>query len=80
MAQRDERPGEGADAGTRLPPGQYVTRGWPVLHYGPVPRFRPATWDFRIFGATASGEETVGDPWREQRYSYHELPGEGPEA
>lgn len=35
----------------RLPPGQYVPRGWPVLHYGPVPKFRPASWDFRVFGA-----------------------------
>lgn len=41
----------------RLPPGQYVPRGWPVLHYGPVPKFRPRDWDFRIFGATASGEQ-----------------------
>lgn len=40
----------------RLPPGQYVPRGWPVLHYGPVPKFRPGDWDFRVFGATASGE------------------------
>src|SRR5262245_38255627 len=41
----------------RLPPGQYVPRGWPVLHYGPVPKFRPKTWDFRVFGATESGEQ-----------------------
>lgn len=40
-----------------LPPGQYVPRGWPVLHYGPVPKFRPSTWDFRVFGDTASGEQ-----------------------
>lgn len=29
----------------------------PVLHYGPVPRFRPQTWDLHIFGATAKGDE-----------------------
>jgi DMSO/TMAO reductase YedYZ molybdopterin-dependent catalytic subunit len=40
-----------------LPPGQYVPRGWPVLHYGPVPKFRPESWDFRVFGATESGEQ-----------------------
>lgn len=34
----------------RLPPGQALTNKWPVLHYGPVPRFDPVTWDFRIFG------------------------------
>ncbi|MEV5706944.1 sulfite oxidase-like oxidoreductase [Actinoallomurus sp. NPDC052274] len=41
----------------RLPPGQYVPRGWPVLHYGPVPKFRPATWDLRVYGATEAGRE-----------------------
>ena len=40
-----------------LPPGQYIPRVWPVLHYGPVPRFRPATWDFRVGGSTESGTE-----------------------
>ena len=41
-----------------LPPGQYVPRAWPVLHYGPVPRFRPERWDLRVNGATATGRET----------------------
>ncbi len=34
----------------RLPPGQALTNRFPVLHYGPVPRFNPATWDLRVFG------------------------------
>ena len=34
----------------RVPPGQYLTEKWPVLHYGTVPRFDPKTWDFRVFG------------------------------
>ena len=34
----------------RVPPGQYLTEKWPVLHYGPVPRFDPRTWEFRVFG------------------------------
>jgi len=34
----------------RLPPGQSLTNKFPVLHYGPVPKFNPATWDFRIWG------------------------------
>ena len=34
----------------RLPPGQALTLKFPVLHYGPVPPFNPATWDFRIWG------------------------------
>ncbi len=34
----------------RLPPGQSVTQKFPVLHYGPVPGFNPATWDLRVWG------------------------------
>jgi len=34
----------------RLPPGQSLTQKFPVLHYGPVPRFNPATWDLRVWG------------------------------
>jgi DMSO/TMAO reductase YedYZ molybdopterin-dependent catalytic subunit len=34
----------------RLPPGQALTQKFPVLHYGPVPGFNPATWDFMIKG------------------------------
>lgn len=34
----------------RLPPGQYLTEKWPVLHYGGVPRVDLPTWDFRLFG------------------------------
>jgi DMSO/TMAO reductase YedYZ molybdopterin-dependent catalytic subunit len=40
-----------------LPPGQYIPRTLPVLHYGPVPAFNRETWDLRIFGSTASGSE-----------------------
>ncbi len=34
----------------RLPPGQALTLKFPVLHYGPVPAFNPATWTFRVWG------------------------------
>jgi len=34
----------------RLPPGQTLTLKFPVLHYGAVPAFDPATWFFRVFG------------------------------
>src|SRR5512140_1326603 len=39
-----------AETAERVPPGQYLTEKWPVLHYGTVPRFDPKTWDFRVFG------------------------------
>ncbi len=47
----------------QLPPGQYVTVKWPVLHSGTIPRFDPARWDFRVFGE-------VEDP---VRFSYQEF-------
>ena len=34
----------------RIPPGQYLTEKFPVLHYGPVPAFNPAAWDLRVWG------------------------------
>ena len=38
----------------RLPPGQYLTEKWPVLHAGTVPNTDLATWDFRVFGEVES--------------------------
>ena len=34
----------------RLPPGQKLAKGWPVLHYGPVPSFDESAWDFKVWG------------------------------
>ncbi len=34
----------------RLPPGQSLTQKFPVLTYGPNPKFDPNTWDLRVFG------------------------------
>src|SRR3982750_110256 len=38
----------------RLPPGQYLTEKWPVLHYGGVPKVDLATWDFTLSGLVAA--------------------------
>ena len=51
----------------RLPPGQSLTQKFPVLHYGPVPSFNPATWDFRIWGEV---EEEKSWTWDE----FNQLP------
>jgi len=34
----------------RLPPGQYLTEKWPVLHAGSVPHTDLSAWDFRVWG------------------------------
>ena len=46
----------------RLPPGQSLTYKFPVLHYGPVPGFDPATWTFKIWGAV---EKPVELSWEQ---------------
>ena len=46
----------------RLPPGQSLTLKFPLLHYGPVPSFNPASWDFRVWGDV---EEEVRWNWDE---------------
>lgn len=51
----------------RLPPGQSLTQKFPVLHYGPIPPFNPATWDFRTFGLV---EEEKRWSWEE----FNQLP------
>ena len=37
----------------RLPPGQVLTKKWPVLHYGMVPEVDTATWTFEVNGLVA---------------------------
>jgi len=51
----------------RLPPGQYLTKKWPVLHAGAVPRVDLATWSFRVFGEV---EEELELTWEQ----FNELP------
>jgi len=53
----------------RLPPGQRQQTQWPVLHYGPVPRFKPERWDLQVYGATADGGKHSWDYGE-----FHELP------
>jgi DMSO/TMAO reductase YedYZ molybdopterin-dependent catalytic subunit len=65
----------GYDA-ARLPPGQYLTEKWPVLHAGTVPDTDLATWDFRVFGhvenpITLSWEGFTALPTREITTDIH---------
>jgi DMSO/TMAO reductase YedYZ molybdopterin-dependent catalytic subunit len=51
----------------RLPPGQYLTQKWPVLHAGSVPRVDVASWTFRVYGEV---EQEVELDWK----AFNELP------
>ena len=60
----------------RLPPGQYLTEKWPVLHAGTVPQTDLSTWDFRIYGevenpVTLSWGEFTALPSREITTDIH---------
>src|SRR5688572_16568107 len=48
--------------GERLPPGQKPTDGWPVLHYGSIPKIDLDTWRFEITGLV---EEPSSFTWQE---------------
>jgi DMSO/TMAO reductase YedYZ molybdopterin-dependent catalytic subunit len=56
------------EVAARVPPGQRLVKGWPVLHYGPIPKFDRAGWDLRVFGL-------VENPFT---LSYDELQALGP--
>ncbi len=48
----------------RLPPGQYLTEKWPVLHTGSVPRVDVGAWDLRVWGAV---ENPITLTWEQFR-------------
>jgi DMSO/TMAO reductase YedYZ molybdopterin-dependent catalytic subunit len=52
----------------RVPPGQRLVKGWPVLHYGPIPKFDESQWDLKVTGL-------VENPFT---LSYQELKDLGP--
>ncbi|MHB8959654.1 MAG: sulfite oxidase-like oxidoreductase [Candidatus Limnocylindrales bacterium] len=60
------RAGDPATA-DRVPPGQYLTEKFPVLHYGSVPKVDLAAWDFRVFGE-------VDNPFRLTWAEFQALP------
>ena len=52
------------DLGERLPPNQRLTRGWPVLHASPIPKFNSALWTFRVWGEVENEIEWSWDEFR----------------
>jgi DMSO/TMAO reductase YedYZ molybdopterin-dependent catalytic subunit len=58
-----KRPQLPRDLADRIPPGQFLTERWPVLHYGSIPEFDPSTWELRVFGLVEN----------ELRYSWEEF-------
>ncbi len=61
LLKRRQREEEGKSE-NRLPAGQSLTNKFPVLTYGPNPKFDPATWDLRVFGEV---EKEMSWSWAE---------------
>jgi DMSO/TMAO reductase YedYZ molybdopterin-dependent catalytic subunit len=60
----------------RLPPGQYLTEKWPVLHAGSVPSVDLATWTLAVSGEverplTLTWEQLLELPSREVTVDIH---------
>ena len=49
----------------RIPPGQYYTDKWPVLHAGSIPSIDIATWDLNVFGLVRNPVRLSFDELRE---------------
>lgn len=67
---------EREDGRKRLPPGQRLTEGWPVLHYGSIPRIDLDEWRLQIFGLveeerTLTWEEFMALPQSQSRNDIH---------
>ncbi|HUK70943.1 MAG TPA: sulfite oxidase-like oxidoreductase [Streptosporangiaceae bacterium] len=65
--------GRPRDTGVKLPPGQYLTKDFPVLSAGPTPRVQVESWEFVI--TTEAGQA--------HRWSWSELlalPSQTPEV
>ena len=60
---------QASDQSGRIPPGQYLERGFPVLSAGPTPHTPLANWDFSIIGE-------VDQPKRWAWEEFHTLPRE----
>jgi DMSO/TMAO reductase YedYZ molybdopterin-dependent catalytic subunit len=50
-----------AEEAARMPPGQYLTRDFPVLSAGPTPHTPTDAWDFTIAGAAAAARRWTWD-------------------
>ncbi len=67
---RRRAPDEFAD---RLPPGQYLEHGFPVLTAGPTPDVEHDEWSFRIDGMVAEEREWCWDEFHAARVRGHSV-------
>jgi len=51
----------GGVEGDRVPPGQYLAKGFPVLTYGETPQINAKEWEFRVWGLVKPATFTWSD-------------------
>lgn len=51
----------GPDLSDRVPPGQHLASGFPVLTYGETPQISPDVWQLKIWGLAQATEFTWAD-------------------
>jgi DMSO/TMAO reductase YedYZ molybdopterin-dependent catalytic subunit len=59
----------------RVPPGQYLTNGFPIMTYGQTPHIPKSSWKFRVWGLasekTFTWEELLSLPQHEFTADFH---------
>ncbi len=53
-----------SDTSGRIPPGQYLERGFPVLSAGPTPHTPLSSWDFSVIGEVDQPKRWSWDEFR----------------
>ena len=65
----------GPEAGDRVPPGQYLAKGFPILTYGATPQIDLQTWELRVWGLakarTFRWEDMMSLPQHEFTADFH---------
>lgn len=65
----------GPEYADRVPPGQHLTNGFPVLTYGQTPNVDRATWQFRVWGCaqeiTFTWDDFMAMPQSEFTADFH---------
>jgi DMSO/TMAO reductase YedYZ molybdopterin-dependent catalytic subunit len=65
----------GAEDSERVPPGQHLTKGFPVLTYGATPQVDMNTWEFKISGLatpkTFTWDDMMALPQHEFTADFH---------
>ena len=54
----------GQTVADRIPPGQYRTEKFPVLHYGSIPKTDLASWDLKVWGEVDSPFTLTWQQWK----------------